>query len=511
MTEAGPVTQAVQPWKLRWRLLAAVVSGFALTAAFPPLDQRWVAVIALVPLFAALRGARGWTGALLGAVAAMAFFGVLIYWISYFGYAAWIALVLLMVASWTAFGAAAARASTAMGTFGRLVAVPVLFAGFEVVRAWAPFGGFSWGSLGASQHSGGPTVHLARMLGITGVSLALAAVNALIAEAVFRRDVRQRASLVLVAGVILLTPTAISLGPTGDQPGVIDIAAVQGNVPRERFSSLARRGRQGPEDNVIIDNHVRLTKTLLADPPDLVVWPENAFDRDPRVYPKLFAPVTDVVRELNAPLLFGAILDAGDRFTNSNLLLTPNGGLRQRYDKRHLVPFGEYVPVSAFRKIVPALDRELPTDGIAGRRPVVFNIGGIGVGSVICFESTYPELIRDEVKGGAQVIVVSTNNASMGTSPAARQHLAMSRMRAIESGRTVVHAAIAGVSAIIEPDGDVLQRSELFTPAVLRAEIPLSTGQTFFTRYGSAIEYVYVLGALLLVLVSSSLRKRGGE
>lgn len=491
------------------RVLMGALSGLALTAAFPPLDQGWVALLALVPLLVALRGARARVGALVGSVAGLVFFGVLLYWISYFGYAAWIALVLLMSVSWALFGAFTARAGR-LGALGRLIGAPLLFAAFEMARGSIPLGGFTWGALGASQHGGGPTVHLARIVGMFGLTLALVMVNALIAEAIAARS-RQRAVVcALVVSAIVLMPVSIPLLPARDDGPTIDIAAVQGNVPRERFTGLGRRGRIGPEDSIIIWNHMRVTGSFLSTvtPPDLVVWPENAFDRDPRSAPELFDPVVELMRRVGSPLLFGAILDVGDRFTNSNLLVAPDGQMIGRYDKRHLVPFGEYVPAPIFRRIVPALDRELPTNGIAGRVPAVFDVGAARVGSVICFESTYPGLVRDEVRAGAQVIVVTTNNASFGTSPAARQHLAMSQMRAIENGRAVVHAAIAGVSAIIAPDGRIIATAPLFEPALLRARLPLSDARSPYTRFGPWIESAMVLGAAVFV-IASFVRRRG--
>src|SRR5207248_1022171 len=127
-----------------------------------------------------------------------------------------------------------------------------------------------------------------------------------------------------------------------------------------------------------------------------------------------------------------------------------------------LVPFGEYVPWHFARSIIPALDRELPTDAIAGKKLVAFHVGTARVGTLICFESTYPELARGLARDGAQILIVTTNDASFGTSPAAREHLAMSQTRAVELGRAVVHAAISGISAVIPrvlastPDVDIL-------------------------------------------------------
>lgn len=511
-------------WPPGTRAAAGALSGLLLTTAFPPLDQGWVALVALAPLFLALRGASGRAGALAGFSFGAVFFGILLFWISSFGFLAWSLLCLLMAAFAAVFGVLGARASR-FGLGWRIVAVPLLWAGSELARGAFPLGGFTWGGLGYTQHGGGSMLGLARVGGVYLLGLAVAVVNALVAELLAERGSVRRAEpmtgprpaglrlrVAPVAGAVALVvlPGFLPLGTAGPVAGTLDVAAVQGNVPRDRFTGLGRRGgRTGPEDFTIVENHVRVTERLVGAPaPDLVIWPENALDRDPRSNPNLFEPVVALVRRLRAPFLVGAILDAGERFTNSNLLLSPNGAIDARYDKVHLVPFGEYVPWRFARRLVPVLDRELPVDGKPGARLVPFAVGDATVGSLICFESTYPSLARELARMGSQVIVVSTNNASFGTSPAAREHLAMSRLRAVENGRPVVHAAIAGISAIVMPDGSVVARAGLFRPALLRARLPLPTGRTPYTRYGKVIELTLALGAAITALAPMILSRR---
>lgn len=489
------------------RLLAAAVSGLALSVAFPPFDQRWAALVALVPLFLALRGASARFGALLGLVAGLGFFGVLLYWISYFGYAAYIALAVAQAAFVVVLGFLGARASSTV--LGRLLGIPLLWTGLEIARERYPLDGFSWGMIGYSQHTGGTMLPIARVGGVVLLGLAIAVVNALIAEALASRAGR-RATFAVAAAALVVLPGLLPLGLAGPRVGTFDVASVQGNVPRYRFTGLGRRGRVGPEDFTIVNNHLAVTSRLLGQTtPDLIVWPENSFDRDPRTTPEMFDPVLTLLAQIRAPLLAGAILDEGARWTNTNILVEPDGTIAQRYDKIHLVPFGEYVPWHWARSVVPALDRELPVDAIKGRRLVVFDVGTARIGSVICFESTYPELARGLVRNGAQLLVVTTNNASFGTSPAAREHLATSQLRAVELGRAVVHSAIAGISAVIQPDGKITQEAGLFRPALLRARLPLATGETPYARYGSAIEIAIGAGALLFTILPFV--RRGGK
>lgn len=475
-------------WPLPVRLGGAVSSGLLLLLAFPPFDVGWVALGALVPLLLALRGASGRAGALVGFVFGATFVGVLIYWISYFGWLAWGVLtgsqaLLLALFGW--LGAWASRTGP-----GRVGGVPLLYAGVEMLRTRWPLGGFAWGGVGYSQDDGEPLLALARVGGVFLVSLAVVAVNALLAQLLAPGRAWRRALAVLGAGGLVAAPLALPLGLAGASAGELDVALVQGNVPRGAFTGTPaqRRGRTGPEDVTIIRNHVRLSEPLAAAPPDLVIWPENAVDRDPLADRDIGLLVEGAVRTVGAPFLVGAILDVpGKGFRNTNLLYDPDGRVRATYDKIHLVPFGEYVPWPWLRRYVGALE-QIPEDGIPGEGPVVFDVGGAKVGAVICFESTYPDLVRSFVREGAQIIVVSTNNASFRRSPASRQHLQMSRLRAVEEGRVVVHAAISGISAVVDPGGRLLERTDLFRPGLVRRTVPLTSGGTPYSRFGEAIE-----------------------
>lgn len=487
---------------LRLRLAASVASGATLSLAFAPADQRWIAFVAVAPLLWAIRGARPRSAFTLGLAAGLPFFGIQLWWISAFGTLPWVLLVAAQAAFLGVFAVALALAWRRVGW----VAAPVLWAALEILRFRWPLGGFTWGGLGYSQAGGGAVVHLARWGGVLLVGMAVVAVNALIVEAL--RTPATRARMLVMAAFIVIAPAAIPLGLAGPETGTIDVAAVQGNVPRGRFGQIG--SRIGPEDITIVENHIRVTERLLGGAaPDLIVWPENSLDRDPRAYPDLFARVQNIVDRVGAPLLAGGILDADepDRFVNANLLIEPLHGITQRYDKLHLVPFGEYVPWRWARRLVPILDQEIPNDGKPGDRIVLLDVAGARIASVICFESTYESLVRGFVRAGAEIIVVTTNNASFGTSPAARQHLAASRLRAIEHGRAVVHAAIAGISAIVMPDGRIVQRADLFTPALLRATLPRTRALTPYARLGGALEILIGLAALVVVAAGVRARK----
>ncbi|MGH2728389.1 MAG: apolipoprotein N-acyltransferase [Actinomycetota bacterium] len=490
-------------WRLHTRLAAALLSGGLLFSAFPPVDLGWIGFGALGPLFLALRGAKGRTGFLIGFVFGLAFFGPLIWWISLFGFLAWATLVAAQALAMGLFGWFAAWASRE--AVGRLVAVPLMFIAMEIVRTGWPLGGFAWGGLGYTQYDDLPLLPLARVGGVHVIGLALAVIAALAAQVIASGRVWRRAIALVLAGGIVAGPFWLPLGLAGSSNGLLDVALVQGNVPEGSFTGFAdRTGRTGPEDFTIIDNHISATEPLASDPPDLVVWPENSVDRDPFANPDIGLRLEQVVRNVGAPFIVGAILNGGgEGFRNAAILFSSSGTAAATYDKIHLVPFGEYVPWSKLRDWIPALE-QIPTDGIPGNAPVVFNVGTAKVGTVICFESTYPRLVRDFVAAGAEVIVVATNNASFRRSPAARQHVQMSALRAVEEGRWVLHAAISGITAVVAPDGRIVERTSLFEQAVVRRNVELAGGRTIYGRFGESIELGLTgLGGVALVVVSA--------
>jgi apolipoprotein N-acyltransferase len=474
-------------WRLRTRLPAAALSGGLLLLAFPPVDAGWVALGALVPLALALRGASGRAGLATGAVFSVVFFGGLIWWISLFGFLAWGALVVretMFLAAFGWFGAWAARSGV-----GRVAGLPLIYTALEVLRTRWPLGGFAWGGLGYTQHDAGSMLPLARIGGVHLITLGIVAINALAAAAIVRGGFGRRVLALLAAAGIAAGPLALPLGLAGPTGERLDVAIVQGNVREGTFTGFADRvGREGPEDFDILDNHVQATLPLAADQPDLVIWPENALDRDPLANPEVGAIIEQTVQTVGAPFIVGAILDVPGRgFRNSNLLYGRDGRVVATYDKMHLVPFGEYVPWPRLRRYIKALE-QIPEDGVPGTSPVVFDIGDAKVGAVICFESTYPQLVRSFVDLDAELLVVSTNNASFRRSPAARQHVQMSKLRAVENGRVVLHAAISGITAVIDARGQVLRQTRLFEPALVRTEVPLARGRTPYGEYGGAIE-----------------------
>ncbi|GAA4988331.1 hypothetical protein GCM10023225_27540 [Kineococcus glutinatus] len=288
------------------------------------------------------------------------------------------------------------------------------------------------------------------------------------------------------------------------------MAAVQGNTPTDGLDFNAER-------RAVLDNHARATAQLAADvragrvpQPDLVLWPENASDIDPLLNADAARVISGAVDAVGAPTLVGAVLQGpGEGLTNAGIVWSPGTGPGQRYAKQRPAPFGEYMPYRSFFRLFTDKVDLVSRDFVPGTSTGVMSMGGAKVGDIICFEVLFDDLPREAVLAGADMLVVQTNNATFGYSHEAVQQLAMSRLRAVETGRSVVQISTVGVSAFITPDGVAHQRTGLFTSAVLNGQLPLRSQLTFAVRHGQAVELALCALGGLLVLAAGRDRRRG--
>jgi apolipoprotein N-acyltransferase len=298
-------------------------------------------------------------------------------------------------------------------------------------------------------------------------------------------------------------PSLTDGGPT------TTVAVIQGNVPRAGLDFNAQR-------RAVLDNHVEQTVDLAADvaagrqaQPDVVIWPENSSDIDPYRNDDARRQIDRAAEAVGAPILVGAVVQGPGRFiSNTAIVWDPDDGPGDTYVKRHPVPFGEYVPA---RDLVRFFSKDVDrvTDQHAGDEVGVLDIGGARVGDLICFEVVYDGLVHDVVDGGAGMLVVQTNNATFGYTDESEQQLAMSRLRAVETGRTVAVAATSGISAIVAPDGTVARSSSLFTPAVFVEEIAQRDSITVAQRLGAVPEWVLTALGVGALLAAALRRPRG--
>ena len=513
------------------RVGASAAGGFALWGAFPPRNLWWLAILGLALLYASLAVGRprARVGALCGLVFGLCFWLPLLPWIGvYVGPLPWIALAVALALYGAGFGAVAAVTM-------RLPVAPLWFSVCWIAVEWArssfPFGGFPWGATAFGQ-VGSPLLPVAALGGVPLLGLAVALTAAGIAEIVrlvargagaWSARVRPIAvaATCLVAGPVVaavMWPSVHDADRTGPTSSRITVAAVQGNVPRLGLDFASQR-------RAVLDNHVRETLRL-ADAiragrvarPDVVLWPENASDIDPLENDDAATEITAASQAVGAPILVGTlIVNADGRPTNTVLVWDGDRGPVGRYDKHIVQPFGEYLPWrSFFRHFSSYADQAGNFRPGTGRSVLEAPVDGrsqpVPIGVSTCWEIAFDRSPRAAVDEGAQLLYVPTNNATFGRTQMTYQQLAMSQVRAVETGRSVVVAATTGVSAIVAPDGHLQQRTQFFTPAVLTADLTLRTDTTPAVRMGvapqAAVVVIAVAGFLVALARRTRLRKR---
>jgi apolipoprotein N-acyltransferase len=287
--------------------------------------------------------------------------------------------------------------------------------------------------------------------------------------------------------------------------GGLRVALVQGNDLNRDLTAEEINERYLP------NSHFELADQI-TDPVDLIVFPESSMDADPRTDPFIHDRLAEIAREHEAYVLANSSeVDAdpeGNKALNLNVLFSPDGEVIGTYAKRHLVPYGEYVPFrSVVEQIVPIVKDEIPRDFEAGNTDGRLDIGGVPIGNLICFESAFGYEVRPLVRNGAQVLVVSTNNRSYRRSPNSAQHLAIGQMRSAETGRPLVQAAISGISGVVDVDGVVHEQTKLFQNGLVETTVGTVTGQTPYVKFG---EWVLIAcAAILLVALVMAVVRRG--
>ncbi|MDX3853901.1 apolipoprotein N-acyltransferase [Streptomyces sp. AK02-01A] len=484
---------------------AAALSGVLLYTSFPPRALWWLALPAFALLAWSLYGRRLRAGLGLGYLAGLGFLLPLLVWTgAEVGPGPWLALVAVeaLFVALTGLGIAAVT---------RLPLWPVWAAAVwilgEAVRARVPFGGFPWGKIAFGQADsvflplaaigGTPVLGFAVVLCGFGLYEALRQVLA------YRKSGRVPRRAAAAAALTVLVPVAAALAalPLVDdsaEDGTATVAAVQGNVPRAGLEFNAQR-------RAVLDNHVRRTLQLAADvkagkepQPDFVLWPENSSDIDPYSNADARLVIDEAVKAIGVPISVGAVVSPPTGpLRNTQILWDPERGPTDTYDKRQIQPFGEYLPMrSLVRSISPGYADMVSRDFGRGSKPGVFDLAGTEVGLATCYEAAFDWAVRDTVTHGAQLISVPSNNATFDRSEMTYQQLAMSRVRAVEHSRTVVVPVTSGVSAIIRPDGEIVEQTGMFVPGALVAKVPLRSSITPATRLGTLPEGVLVAVAV---------------
>jgi len=494
------VTRSWRPWAV----LLSISSGLLLAAAGDPLGLAPVAWVALAPLYVAImkERRRRWS-ALYGFVAGVAYFSIHLSWIFLFGWMAFVALVAVMSSWW-------ALAGVLTGVVRRLPLAPVLAAGIfstaELLRDRVPWGGFGWGTPGLSQVAVPVVRGLAPAVGATGLTFLVAFAGAVLADRLLTRHLPW-ASLMLVSAVLVLFIGVDALrygSPDAGEP--VRVAVVQGNVPRPVLPSWSE------QREAVVRGHEELTRTLVgrADV-DLVVWGEDAIGE---VVTDGLDRASALARTLGTPMVVGRseVVPERNGFYNVMDHIDASGRVVDTYAKRHPVPFGEFVPLGFLRRFVTTLD-QVPYDMLRGEEWVVFDVrtrsGRVGVATPICFESVFARDVRALARRGAEVMVYSTNDSSFERTFASEQHLTHVRMRAAELRQWGVQAAISGHSALVDPNGVVIERSPLFVPTVVEGVVQARAASSLYARVGDLFAWGWTAGSGLALALYALVLARG--
>ncbi|MEB3371255.1 apolipoprotein N-acyltransferase [Saccharopolyspora mangrovi] len=493
-------------WALR--LVAVIAAGFALYAGSPPRETWWVAPLAVAVLAAVVHHRRARAGFGYGVVFGFAFLLPLLGWLQDFLGADF--------GPWPWLGVAAVEAlfiglaGAGMALVSRLPAAPVwmaaVFVTAESVRSAFPFGGFPWGRLAFTQDTG-PLLSLAAIGGAVLVSFAVALAGSGLG-ALIRAPRRWAVPVAAIAVPLLGGLACWPLVGTDANAGTARVAIVQGNAPNVGLGLLY-------EDDVLHDNHVRAAQKLVDDvragrvaAPDFVLLPEQIGSWGPsRTDPELSA----IASQLGVPLIVGGLgQDRDGQLHNQIVRWDPGTGFGDLYIKQHLVPFAETIPMREVARLVsPFVDR-FQSDMVPGEQPGVIDVAGLKLGVGVCYDVAYDDVFGPAAAQGATLLAVPTNNAWYGHSEMSYQQLAMSRLRAVETGRSVLVGATSGVSAVVAPDGSVTARTELFTEQNLNAEVALRANRTLATELGSVPMWTLaVLGVGAVAAAGWRSRKSG--
>lgn len=519
------------------RRRSAMVVGYAGATflAFPHplgdavLDLGWLfGWLSPAFLIAAIAGLRPGRAGLVGFAAGLLAHTAVLHWIYVvtvtYGHAPPLvgvvapALLAAYIAMFTA-GFAAAAAGTELRGPLRPFALAALWVAFDLLRS-VVFTGFPWATLGYALHADLPLLGLAPFAGVYALSFAGVLLGAGIVAAVAGERAEAGAALAGVLTLHLLGALgwAGTASPAGDER--VRIAALQGNI------------LQGQKWDPVLAAHIMnvysdLTRRAVADGAQLVVWPETAVPGSPDTDPELRGLLADLARETGATLVVGAVgvegyTPGGDRsavrFFDSAYAIDASGDFLHRYDKTHLVPFGEFLP---FRGLIGRFVSAVATgitsgDVSAGARPRALELPLPGAGTAltagvpICYELLFPDLMRRFAADGARVLLAMTNDAWYGRTGAPHQFLVITALRAAESRTWVVRAANTGVTALIDDRGQVIEKTRIFEPDLLVGDVPLTPSagsRTFYVRHGDWFASACALAALAVLVHGAWVRR----
>lgn len=497
----------------------AVFSGLLLAAAFPKLDLSWCAWFALLPLLMAIREVTPGQGFRLAITAGLAHYSALLYWLVHtmhtYGYLPIYQSVIILIVMATIlsvfWGCLGWFSAATIKTPNKLWLFPVVWTALEYMRSFI-FTGFPWGFLGHSQYKHLFVIQISDIIGVYGISFLIAAINTsiFICFASFFKyrwnniPIKSRTvGISLLAGGAMLTATLAygqyrvnMIDQALQKAAKVKIALIQGNIDQSIKWETAFQ-------NYTVKRYKRLSRTSLSDTPDLIVWPETAtpfyFTYDKELTQKVMAGV----KKSKTAFLIGSpsvVLKKGDvEYYNSAYLVDKSANIIDKYDKVHLVPFGEYVPLKKYFPFVGKMVEQIG-DFRSGKKGGILKWREGNLGIQICYEIIFPELSRAMVKNGADILINITNDAWFGATSAAYQHFAMTVFRAVENKRAIARSANTGISGFVDPVGRILSTTPIYEEKVLTRSVSMLKETTIYTRFGDLFAGVCLFLTMIIVI-----------
>ncbi|UCH22353.1 MAG: apolipoprotein N-acyltransferase [Deltaproteobacteria bacterium] len=501
------------------KIILAILSGLLLTGSFPNINLSWLAWFALVPLLISIRNLKWNDSFRLGLITGLIHYLSLLYWLSYtmqtYGQLPWYLSVpvLFLMATYLALYIATFAALATLLHVKPAVCLfmsPALWVSLEYFRSFL-FTGFPWELLGYTQYSALHIIQISDIFGVYGVSFIVLLANVTIYLGflfftgihwqeipITKRDIIAAASVsvIIIGAAWMYGAVRIkSLDDLFAGSASKKIAVVQGNIEQ----SL----KWDPAFQIeTIQKYIRLSYSAGRQKPELIVWPETATPFYFLHNARLSAMVVRGIRQIATHFLIGSpsFRKKNNRieYFNSSYLIDPDGKAIGKYDKAHLVPFGEYVPL---KKWLPFLGKMVAQVGdfVAGNMGDTLFWNDSDLGVLICYEIIFPELSRAVTQNGAKILVNITNDAWYGRTSAPYQHFSIAVLRAVENRRSLIRAANTGISGFIDPVGRVLASTQLFVDAAVTRNVPVLTKKTFYTRHGDLFAWLCLIVTLFAI------------
>jgi apolipoprotein N-acyltransferase len=495
------------------------ITAILLILAFPNPQISILAWIAFIPLFSAIDISSRRQAFFLSYLAGIIFFAGLIYWLTYVTKLGYFILVAALAIFFALFGLLTnvflTRLRTSKLRFLSFLLIPALWVSLEFIRSIL-FTGFPWGILGYTQYNNPVIIQIADITGAYGVSFIVVMVNFVIYAYLtkYLRKIPDRTlSMQLVASAVIIAAVILygyyELGRKDIETG-LKLSVVQGNIEQEKKWDPAYR-------EFILERYESLSEKAAKDGSDLMIWPETAI---PGYFGEkgIDTRLKKIIKDTGTSLFIGAVtyevefVDGEDHFYNSAVLIPSTGNIIKRYDKLHLVPFGEYIPFERqlpfFRDFI-----DVPVgDYTPGEGYAMFDIAAgsadLKYAALICFEDIFPSFVRRFVRGGADFLINITNDAWFKESSEQLQHAQASVFRAIENRVAVVRAANTGFSCYISPKGIIEasirdpQTGSMYIPAHKTFDLKISRKTSLYTKFGNlftSLCLLLLLGTVLTV------------